>query len=187
MKKFLKSSATILLTSVFFLAVMPSSFAMDIVAPNAKHFIKVQSKSEFRSFSICQTVGSGITCEQLGDRQWYAVKDLQDQRVIELAQAVASTVGAAAVTVSAFVGGVFVADMLAGGSLILMNVIGIAIPIGTFSLANMTNPGPAEQFRQQYLLRDDVVNDVTIVLKTANDQEVKQIAARLEMLLNKLN
>lgn len=175
------------MTSVLLLAVMPSTYAMDIVAPNAKHFIKVQSNGEFRSFSICQTAGSGNTCEQLGDRQWYAVKNLQDQRVIELAQAVGSSIGAAAVTVGAFVGGVFVADMLAGGSFVVMNAIGIAIPVGTLTLANMTNLGPVEQFRQQYLLRDDVVNDATIVLKAANDHDVKQIAARLEMLLNKLD
>ena len=169
-----------------------SANAADIKSNSADRYIRVTKQGDLRSFQLCSK--SGSSCSPLGSRNWYKVSALESQRTREQWQAAGSTVGAAAATVLALAGGWLAASVIGGGTLavgggtLLAEGVGVSgATIGTGVLASFAKVGPVEQFKQQYLLRSEVINDEEVNLDGKDDRDIQEIAVRLEELLRKLD
>lgn len=187
MKKPVKVTALTVLT----IACLSAS-ANDITSNTADLYIRVSKKADLRKFELCSKSGGPASCHPLGYHAWYKASELDHQRTIEQWQAAGATVGAAAATALA---------CLTGGSIVAMvgatanGAIATAVQIGAVTAttgaagtaASFMKLGPVEQFKQQYLLRSEVIDDGDVAVNGKDDRDIQDIAVRLEELLHKLD
>jgi len=172
------------------------SSALDITNNGVDTFIQVVREGHYRRFAICKASEMPDSCRPLGDRPWYTVKMLNHQYKVELAQAVGSTVAAAGVAILACLSGAAIYGGISyfGASAALAgtagNVIGVTVTAGAGAgggaLATLASWGPVEQFKQQWLLRDDVINDHDVILTGKTDKDIEAIATRLDLVLRNI-
>jgi hypothetical protein len=166
--------------------------ASDITSNTADKYIRVSKKDDLRKFELCSKSGGIGSCLQLGYRGWYKTSELEHQRTIEQWQAAGSTAGALAATALALLTSgtvVAFAGATSTGALATTVEAGtiVAATGGTGVLTSVAKLGPVEQFKQQYLLRADVINDAEVTVNGKDDRDIQDIAVRLEEILHKLD
>lgn len=178
-----------LLISCFFAS---SLMAADIKSPKSDLFIKVEKDQDLRRFSLCSQSKGPASCQFLGFKQWYSLEELNAQRSIEQLQVGASALGVGALAYTGAVAGWLivggVAEATAGAlSAAIANGGAISFAGATFIGSEVLKVGPVEQFKQQHILRDEVANDEDVLLKSANDKKMKEVAKVLRTVLEKLD
>ncbi len=188
MKPFRSNAA---LALAFFTALSSSAQAFDLTSKQADLFIQVTKSGELRKFELCSKKKGPESCRVLGHREWYSVKELKRQRLQEEAEGAVSIVGTAAVAVVAYFTLLLPVGVAAAGVGLAGAVSGPVVILGTSTvlptaLYTISDLGPIEQMKQQYLLRADVINDEVIDIKGAKDGEMQEIADRLNVVLGKI-
>lgn len=183
----------ILLAIIYTSFFVTSAMAEDITGGNSNLYIKVETDQEMRRFSLCDKRQGPSSCDVLGFRGWYSVEELKSQRNTEIFQTVLSGGAVAGATVFASVGGWLIAGGVAntwltlGASDIIANAISLGAIGATPLAAEVVGLGPIEQFRQQHILRGEVINDQRIHLENANDKKIQKLAILLRTILEKLD
>jgi hypothetical protein len=187
---FMKRSKSFAALSLAFLTTLSASAqTFDIKSAKSDLFIQVTKSGDLRKFELCSKRKGPESCKPLGFREWYSVKELERQRLQEQAEGAVSVVGTAAVLVISYF--TILVPAAATSAAVGLSGYGTATVIGTSTVAStayytLSKLGPIEQMKQQYLLRSDVINDEQVEVKGANDAKIKEIADRLEVVLNKI-
>jgi hypothetical protein len=179
MKKLIAKSTTILLL----LQLTTVAYGADIIGGKSNNFIKIETSNDLRKFSLCSKKENA--CSELGNGRWFDVNDLSDQRNIEMVQAGLSTIASAGAVIFAFYGATVLTVVTVTSTTASLSV-GAVASVGTGIGSNLLELGPSEQLKQQYLLRSEVIYDEEIILSAATDKDIKKIAKRLDVVLQKI-
>lgn len=161
-----------------------SSFGRDIESTESNLYIKVE-KNKYKQirFSLCQKNLPKIPCRVLGSG-YYSEGILKSQRLKEQLEAGVSVVGTVVAAAVGGVTGIGLSVLTGSVGTVALTVIGVS---GTAAagIQAISDLGPIEQLKQQYLLRPEVVQDKDVKL-SVGDKEMGKIAYRLDIVLNKI-
>lgn len=182
----MKSLMSLVLAVVFTSTFFTQNASADVTGGKSSKYIEVtvsKSDPDHRRFRLCSTKTN--ECELLGYKEYYSVQELRDQRVVEQWQLVASIAGTAVILYYASYVSANVTAAIAGeGVLVGLGVLGSASLVS--GLISLTKLGPPMQAKQQYVLRNAIVNDTDVHLKNYKTNHIEKVADRLDMLLHKI-